>query len=127
MIYCILSIVPVCTRYCHGVPSPSPHTLHPDSGQVLHQTGPLPGLNVAQTKLTSTRLSRLSRIIYLKKYLKRRKLLLKKVFCSSTNILLNTATLHFWYISHRKYMCTHFIRSNMQTSFETDNKSYAYK
>lgn len=24
-------------------------------------------------------------------------------------------------------MCTHFIRSNMQTNFETDNKSYAYK
>lgn len=70
MIYCNLSIVPVCTRYCHGMPSPGPHTLHPDSGQVLHQTGPLPGLNMAQTKLTPTRLSRLSRIIHLENLLK---------------------------------------------------------
>lgn len=54
MIYCHLSTVLVCTRYCHGVPPPGRHTLHPDPGQVLHQTGLLPGLHVTQTKLTPT-------------------------------------------------------------------------
>lgn len=47
-------LLPECTRYCHGVPPPGRHTLHPDPGQVLHQTGLLPGLHVTQTKLTPT-------------------------------------------------------------------------
>lgn len=54
LLYDLLSTVPVCTRYCHRVPSPGRHTLHPDPSQVLHQTGLLPGLHVTQTKLTPT-------------------------------------------------------------------------
>lgn len=107
MLYFNLSTVPVCTRYCHGVPSPSCHTLHPDPGQVLHQTWLLPGLHVTQTKLTPTE-------DYQKYYLKRRKLLLKNVFCSSMFMLLNNGTLHL-YITQKS---THFIRTIMQTNFE---------